>query len=421
MSGQPSSSSMPLMVSGSLGHLSARVGDAVLVVVGIGAAVVVFEAVLVLGLVGALVVVVGDAVLVAVGDRRRGGRRLGRLGRRRWWRPGLGRAGHGAVRPVERHHHARLGRAVPRRQARSGGRGQPEAVVAPEPRHLPPDPEQHLDRCLLRRAQRVGGAGRTGELCKEGEPIVEPEFAAGTEGQLVVERDVEELGGRTRAVAAAQARAPSLLRELAEEVPLDGGRGVVGVCAAVAPGQRDQQRCAQARPRRRPGAQDPRLGTDAGVAETGDPAAVAGRDAVAGLEGGDRDQRADLEAPAQAHRQLQMGAHGVADEVVGGLARALDGRRDVDQHQRLPGVVEIEPRVQLPAGQDRGSVHAQVAVRERRRLELLDVDRRLGLRASRENSSRDDERRGKPDEHREPSSDLTGALTMRAHFLDTAR
>ena len=42
------------------------VGDAVLVVVGIGAAVGVLEAVLVLGLVGALVDVVGDAVAVAV-------------------------------------------------------------------------------------------------------------------------------------------------------------------------------------------------------------------------------------------------------------------------------------------------------------------------------------------------------------------
>ena len=50
-SGQPSSSWKPSRSSGSLGHLSLRVGDAVAVVVGVGAAVVVLEAVLVLGLV----------------------------------------------------------------------------------------------------------------------------------------------------------------------------------------------------------------------------------------------------------------------------------------------------------------------------------------------------------------------------------
>ena len=53
-SGQPSSSSKPSLSSGSFGHLSVGVGDAVLVVVGIGAAVLVLEAVLVLGLVGHL-------------------------------------------------------------------------------------------------------------------------------------------------------------------------------------------------------------------------------------------------------------------------------------------------------------------------------------------------------------------------------
>ena len=50
-SGQPSSSSKPSLSSGSFGALVLIVGDAVLVVVGIGAAVVVLEAVLVLGLV----------------------------------------------------------------------------------------------------------------------------------------------------------------------------------------------------------------------------------------------------------------------------------------------------------------------------------------------------------------------------------
>ena len=64
-SGQPSSSWKPSLSSGSFGHLSACVGDAVLVVVGIGAAVLVLEAVLVLGLVRALVDVVEDAVAVA--------------------------------------------------------------------------------------------------------------------------------------------------------------------------------------------------------------------------------------------------------------------------------------------------------------------------------------------------------------------
>ena len=103
-SGQPSSSSKPSLSSGSFGHLSPwrrrcrpcrcrgrgsrrrpgsrpcpraragtcrRVGDAVLVVVGIGAAVVVLEAVLVLGLGRALVDGVGDAVTVGVARHRR--------------------------------------------------------------------------------------------------------------------------------------------------------------------------------------------------------------------------------------------------------------------------------------------------------------------------------------------------------------
>src|SRR5439155_142124 len=48
------------------GHLAARVGAAVAVVVDLGAAVVVLEAVLVLGLVGAFVELVGDAVLIVV-------------------------------------------------------------------------------------------------------------------------------------------------------------------------------------------------------------------------------------------------------------------------------------------------------------------------------------------------------------------
>ena len=66
-SGQPSSSSKPSLSSGSMRALVVDVGDAVGVVVGIGAAVVVLEAVLVLGLERALVLRVEDAVLVVVG------------------------------------------------------------------------------------------------------------------------------------------------------------------------------------------------------------------------------------------------------------------------------------------------------------------------------------------------------------------
>ena len=69
-SGQPSSSSKPFLVSGSFGHLSSLVEDAVVIVVGIGAAVLVLEVVEVFRLVGALVDVVLDAVAVAVADRR---------------------------------------------------------------------------------------------------------------------------------------------------------------------------------------------------------------------------------------------------------------------------------------------------------------------------------------------------------------
>jgi len=50
----------------SSGHSSLRIGDSVLVVVGIRAAVLVLEPVLVLGLVGAAVVLVGDAVVIGV-------------------------------------------------------------------------------------------------------------------------------------------------------------------------------------------------------------------------------------------------------------------------------------------------------------------------------------------------------------------
>src|SRR6185503_15317389 len=70
-SGQPSSSLMPFSVFGLVGAVVEAVRDAVGVVVRVGAAVGVLEAVLVLGLVGALVDLVGDPVAVAVlGGRR---------------------------------------------------------------------------------------------------------------------------------------------------------------------------------------------------------------------------------------------------------------------------------------------------------------------------------------------------------------
>ena len=83
-SGQPSCVLEAVLVLGIVRALVALVGDAVLVVVRVGAAVLVLEAVAVLGLVGALVVRVEDAVAVAiaVAGRRRGSsdgrrRRLG--------------------------------------------------------------------------------------------------------------------------------------------------------------------------------------------------------------------------------------------------------------------------------------------------------------------------------------------------------
>ena len=69
LSGQPSASWKPFLVSGSFGHLSSTSGMPSLIVVGIGAAVGVLEAVEVLRIVGALVDVVLDAVAVAVADR----------------------------------------------------------------------------------------------------------------------------------------------------------------------------------------------------------------------------------------------------------------------------------------------------------------------------------------------------------------
>ena len=67
VAGQPSSSSKPLPVLGLVRALVVDVEDAVAVVVRVGAAVLVLEAVEVLGLVRALVHVVGDAVAVVVG------------------------------------------------------------------------------------------------------------------------------------------------------------------------------------------------------------------------------------------------------------------------------------------------------------------------------------------------------------------
>ena len=63
------------MSSGVVRALVEVVGDAVVVVVRIGAAVLVLEAVLVLGLVRALVDAVGDAVAVGVGLATPGSRR----------------------------------------------------------------------------------------------------------------------------------------------------------------------------------------------------------------------------------------------------------------------------------------------------------------------------------------------------------
>ena len=66
VAGQPSCGYGGLPSSGSFGHLSCEIRDAVLVVVEVGAAVVVLEAVDVLGLVRALVVGVGAAIAVVV-------------------------------------------------------------------------------------------------------------------------------------------------------------------------------------------------------------------------------------------------------------------------------------------------------------------------------------------------------------------
>jgi hypothetical protein len=78
-SGQPSSSRNLLNVSGSFGQRSFTSGDAVVVVVGLGASVLVLEAVFVLGVVRALVARVGDAVVVAVAVLRGLGAAVGVL------------------------------------------------------------------------------------------------------------------------------------------------------------------------------------------------------------------------------------------------------------------------------------------------------------------------------------------------------
>src|SRR5262249_58282586 len=68
-----------VLVLGLVRALVLGIGDAVVVVVGVGAAVLVLEAVLVLGLVRALVGGAADPVVVGIVVDRRRRRRLGRL------------------------------------------------------------------------------------------------------------------------------------------------------------------------------------------------------------------------------------------------------------------------------------------------------------------------------------------------------
>src|SRR6185436_1494179 len=101
-----------VLVLGDKRTLVGHVGHAVLVVVGIGTAVLVLEAVLVFGIRGALVQAIDDAVAVGVdvGRRLLDGRRRGR--RRRGWRRRRRRHKVGGVTEREERAHGRRTRAA---------------------------------------------------------------------------------------------------------------------------------------------------------------------------------------------------------------------------------------------------------------------------------------------------------------------
>ena len=353
-SGQPSASSKPSLSSGSQRAPVLGVEDAVLVVVRVGAAVGVLEAVLVLGLVGAPVVGVEDAVLVVVGL----GAAVAVLevvlvlgvvgagvvsaqdpvlvrvqvhGRGLWRRRLLALEGVLVGQAPDHAHHRRadpLGQAEAHAEVGHQVVGQPVAHAG-----------EQLQRDLLL-VLLFGGDGPE-EVGDHVELLPDVDPAPDGHGDLVVDGDLlgpprrEEALAVAEAVAHVERHAEAVGVVAADEVRREGHPVVTQQILVAARGEGEARGHGQGDPLL---GQKAHLGHQPQVAqaprERGAGRSAQGLQAVGALSQGHRQRQPQLQAVPQPDGQQQIGAELVVDQAV--IEVVIRG---VDQPQRLVGVV----------------------------------------------------------------------------------
>ena len=329
-----------------------RVGDAVAVVVGIGAAVLVLEAVVVLGLVGALVVDVGDAVVVAVAE-------VGVEG------------GHQEEPDVRR------ADAVADPPPEAAGQ-RPHPVQGPAPRQI------DLERVdVAVKLDELVQAAAAGDLEDEVALAIDGVVGGGAVEQLGPELGGEGVGGladQDPEVAGGAHRAevdrPDRLHP--------PGHGLVAEVGAV--GRRQRQPRQEAHVVLVVAAQRGEVGfpfqpevADAGLAQVQAGGRPHGVDLVAVEEEGEGDADAGLEAAEEADGGGDLAGELVVDQVgLGRRARAV-GEDGVGALL----VVELEAEAESLVLGDVGPVDGQVVLRADGRLEQLGVDGAIERRRAR--------------------------------------
>ena len=184
--------------------------------------------------------------------------------------------------------------------------------------------------------------------------------------ELVAERDVVEARRAAQARAAARGQRERAAAVVAEEVSLGAEPVLVDEATRSPRGDDHESRRAQARARAA-------VAEQAGL-EPGPDGLEPGlcrrsyvRERVTGLVSRERNQRPELEAFGEPDGDAQLGADGVTHERERRVGGVLDD-------ERAKPVVGVEAEAQLAGREDVRPVEPQRAVRERRAVELVQLD-----------------------------------------------